>query len=145
MPSLKKVNVCPRGCYPVPWKLQGLATSPPGGQLGSLSSYRECWPPLPLKNCSIQKGYSSRPWTDFSPWQDTNRGKLIHNVLLSGAGPIHIATAKTDIVAFYFKSPLQILCITLQFIMNAKLSKQRFWHCYENGLIKTIQSIPHNL
>ena len=33
----------------------------------------------------------------------------------------------------------------LQSMMNAKLSKQRFWHCYENGLIKTIQTIPHNL
>ena len=33
---------------------------------------------------------------------------------------------------------------TLQSKMNAKLSKQRFWHCYENGL-KTIQMIPHNL
>ena len=31
---------------------------------------------------------------------------------------------------------------TLQSIMNAKLSKQRFWHCYENGPIKTIQTIP---
>ena len=30
-------------------------------------------------------------------------------------------------------------------MMNAKLSKQRFWHCHENGLIKTIQTIPHNL
>ena len=29
--------------------------------------------------------------------------------------------------------------------MNAKLSQQRFWHCHENGLIKTIQMIPHNL
>ena len=34
---------------------------------------------------------------------------------------------------------------TLQSMVNAKLSKQRFWHCYENGLIKTIQPIPHNL
>ena len=34
---------------------------------------------------------------------------------------------------------------TLQSIMNTKLSKQRFWHCYENRLIKTIQTIPHNL
>ena len=32
---------------------------------------------------------------------------------------------------------------TLQFVMNAKLSKHRFWHCHENGLIKTIQTIPH--
>ena len=29
--------------------------------------------------------------------------------------------------------------------MNTKLSKHRFWHCHENGLIKTIQTIPHNL
>ena len=28
---------------------------------------------------------------------------------------------------------------------NAKLGKQSFWHCYENGLIKTIQTISHNL
>ena len=30
-------------------------------------------------------------------------------------------------------------------MMNVKLSKQRFWHCHKNGLIKTIQTIPHNL
>ena len=30
-------------------------------------------------------------------------------------------------------------------MMNAKLSQQRFRHCYENGLIKTIQMIPHDL
>ena len=34
---------------------------------------------------------------------------------------------------------------TLQSLLNAKLSKHGFWHCHENGLIKTIQSIPHNL
>ena len=33
----------------------------------------------------------------------------------------------------------------LKSLMNVKLSKQRFRHCYENGLIKTIQTIPHNL
>ena len=30
-------------------------------------------------------------------------------------------------------------------MMNAKLSLYGFWHCHENGLIKTIQMIPHNL
>ena len=30
-------------------------------------------------------------------------------------------------------------------VMNAKLSKHRFCHCYENMLIKTIKTIPHNL
>ena len=30
-------------------------------------------------------------------------------------------------------------------MMNTKLSQQRFWDCYENMLIKTIQTIPHNL
>ena len=34
------------------------------------------------------------------------------------------------------------LSTTLQSLMNTKLSKHRFWHCHENGLIKTI---PHNL
>ena len=34
---------------------------------------------------------------------------------------------------------------TLQSMMNAKLSQHRFWPCHENGLIKTIQTIPHNL
>ena len=34
---------------------------------------------------------------------------------------------------------------TLQSTINANLGKQRFWHCHENGLIKTIQTIPHNL
>ena len=29
--------------------------------------------------------------------------------------------------------------------MNAKLSKHGFWHYHENGLIKIIQTIPHNL
>ena len=33
---------------------------------------------------------------------------------------------------------------TLQSMMNAKLSPHRFWPCHENGLIETIQTIPHN-
>ena len=39
----------------------------------------------------------------------------------------------------------QVTVTTLQSMMNTKLIKQRFWHCYENGLIKTIQTIPHSL
>ena len=34
---------------------------------------------------------------------------------------------------------------TLQSKMKAKLRKQRLWPCHKNGLIKTIQTIPHNL
>ena len=30
-------------------------------------------------------------------------------------------------------------------MMNAKLSPHRFWPYHENGLTKTIQTIPHNL
>ena len=29
--------------------------------------------------------------------------------------------------------------------MNAKVSQHKFWHCHENGLIMTIQTIPPNL
>ena len=38
-----------------------------------------------------------------------------------------------------------IIQVTLQSKMNAKLSKHRFWLSLENGLIKMIQTIPHNL
>ena len=34
---------------------------------------------------------------------------------------------------------------TLQSVTNANLSQHRFWHYHENGLIKTIQMIAHNL
>ena len=33
----------------------------------------------------------------------------------------------------------------LQSVMNTKLSQHGFWQYHENGLIKTIQTIPHNL
>ena len=39
----------------------------------------------------------------------------------------------------------QLWGTTLQSWMNTKLSLHRFWPCHENGLIKTIQTIPHNL
>ena len=41
--------------------------------------------------------------------------------------------------AFYIKFT------TLQSMMNAKLSLHRLWPCHENGLVKTIQTIGHNL
>ena len=34
---------------------------------------------------------------------------------------------------------------TLQSMTNAKLSPHRFWRCYENSLIDTIQTTPHSL
>ena len=34
---------------------------------------------------------------------------------------------------------------TLQSLMYTKVSPHRFWPCHENGLIKTLQTIPHNL
>ena len=57
---------------------------------------------------------------------------------------------------FYFNPSLSILILkgslqyriyltTLQSMMNSKLSQHRFWPCHENRLIKTIQTIAHNL
>ena len=37
------------------------------------------------------------------------------------------------------------LLTTLQSLTNTKLGPHRFWPCLENGLIKTIPAIPHNL
>ena len=34
---------------------------------------------------------------------------------------------------------------TLQYMRNDKLSPHWFWPCHEKGVIKTIQTIPHNL
>ena len=45
----------------------------------------------------------------------------------------------------YYTGRLSGRFTTLQSMMNTKLSKQRFGHCYKSGLIKTIQTIPHNL
>ena len=38
-----------------------------------------------------------------------------------------------------------LLSTTLQSMVKVKLSLHGFWHCHENGLIKTIPTIPHNL
>ena len=38
-----------------------------------------------------------------------------------------------------------LIFTVLPFLMNAKLMKQRFWSDHENGVIKTIPTIPHNL
>ena len=38
-----------------------------------------------------------------------------------------------------------MVAATPQSMMNAKLSLHGFRHCYENGLIKTIKTTPHNL
>ena len=48
-------------------------------------------------------------------------------------------------MAYNATAILQNVITTLQYMMDAKLSKQRFWHCHENGLIKTVQTMPHNL
>ena len=47
---------------------------------------------------------------------------------------------------YFYKYGLHNVCdTTLQSMVNAKLSPHRFWHCHENGHIKTIPTIPHNL
>ena len=34
--------------------------------------------------------------------------------------------------------------VTLQTLMNTKLRQHRFWPCHDDGLINTIQTIPHS-
>ena len=46
------------------------------------------------------------------------------------------------VVCHLAKTLEKVVLITLQSKMNAKLSKHRFWHCHENGLIMTIQTRP---
>ena len=70
-------------------------------------------------------------------------GCTMHNKVVAvaaqfNASALHKAFAIYDILN-------EKLPTTLQSMMNAKLSKQMFWHWYENGFVKTIQTIPHNL
>ena len=71
---------------------------------------------------------------------------LLRNNLYMSATYIMIGTGCVAIV-------LSILgCVgalkvstTLQSMMNVKLSLHGFWHCHENRLFNTIQTIPHSL
>ena len=64
-------------------------------------------------------------------------------------GAIHLVRVHLHVYLLPFNSSRNqspsILSTTLQSVMNAKLSKHMFWNCHENGLIKTIQMMPHNL
>ena len=44
-----------------------------------------------------------------------------------------------------FKRDTEKVPTTLQSLTNTKLSPHRLWPFHENGLIKTIPTIPHNL
>ena len=67
--------------------------------------------------------------------------QILSETILDGICVDMYRTVLTD----QTKSKSVKVATTLQSMMNAKLIKQRFWHCYENGLIKMIQTIPHNL
>ena len=45
----------------------------------------------------------------------------------------------------YYYNRKQLPSTTLQSMIKAKLSLWRFWPCHLNGLIKTIQMIPHSV
>ena len=72
---------------------------------------------------------------------------------LGKAGPQHESGLDTNpsfsLFTFYQQHGQIVLegkeSTTLQSLMNTKLSPHRFWPCHENGLIKTIQTISHNL
>ena len=62
---------------------------------------------------------------------------------LNSRNPHIIRQFRLDPLSFQLITPPPYT--TLQSIMNARLSQHRFWHRLENGLIKTIETIPHNL
>ena len=85
-------------------------------------------------------------WSSGSNAQSGDGGSCLEEQLrnvFTNKGIIDLPSRQiiTYLALLIFDCPLT----TLQSIMNATLSKQMFWHCYENGLIKTIQTIPHNL
>ena len=70
----------------------------------------------------------------------TQRTSFIHLKLKEA----EIKTSSESYIAWMELPQVNVIEITtLQSIMNAKLSQHRFWHCHENRLIKTIQTLPH--
>ena len=100
-------------------------------------------PPQARKNCFIWMGHlygAFGPGTTCWPGGGSemlSRGRGVKNGLQGG----RMATYPPTPTYGLSKESVH----NLQSIMNAKLSLHGFWHCHENGLIKTIQTIPHNL
>ena len=89
-----------------------------------------------FENSIMFKLKNGRFWPDF--FEPQGNGILFCPLLklFYGLKPVYYLKTREN---------AKILNTTLQSMMNTKLSKQRFGHCYKNGLIKTIQTIPHNL
>ena len=66
-----------------------------------------------------------------------------HHVSLLTHCALKVLVWQKVLISQYETILFDLVFTTLQSIMNA--SKHGFWHCHENGLIKTIQTIPHNL
>ena len=75
----------------------------------------------------------SHRWPSQTHWSELS-GQQVGSPTQLSSGPYD-----RIFVADLFLSPI------LQSMMNAKLiSKQWFWHCHENRLVKAIQTIPLN-
>ena len=55
---------------------------------------------------------------------------------------LHLTQDKSVLMTWHNQGNLDLSNVRM---MNTKVNQQTFWHCFENGLIKTIQMIPHNL
>ena len=96
----------------------------------------------------FQKDYLSKNFRIISPalpgFGESHKAKSLNSINLMASFIIN----EIDKNPFKRGPSLAIVAIgytTLQSLMNAKLSPHRFWPFHENGLIKTIQTIPHNL
>ena len=95
--------------------------------------------PFKAKDIEVSEGGMNKPqintffYSDKPPEDDEKRGKKRKHDSEGGGN----------------KKPFTPRCVssdtTLQSKMNAKLSPHRVWPCHENGLIITIQTIPHIL
>ena len=65
---------------------------------------------------------------------------------VEGCDYVQVPMDQVDSLFLFFQTHFwSVTHTTLQSMLNAKVSLHRFWRCHENGLIKTIQTIPHNL
>ena len=75
--------------------------------------------------------------------QAHNQG--LRRLSFTASRDLHAECDTSDGVLVFLKFWKQCISTTLQSLTNTKLSPHSFWPCHENGLIKTIPTIPHNL
>ena len=109
---------------------------------GGISQMFKCW-----KSILSNQGRSEAQSTALHPFRPGRCLRFCPCLTSASPGNNHFAICYNVInVKICYNYYSSIIATTLQSMINEKLSQQRFWHCCENSLFRTIQqSNDHNV